>query len=58
MGECQCGTKLVWVADHTYEDEGMIDDGMVQTCACPNEDCAVENVVYYLTNEKSHGLRD
>jgi hypothetical protein len=41
-----------------YEDEGMIGDGMVQTCACPNEDCDVENVVYYITNEKSHGLRD
>jgi hypothetical protein len=47
-----CNGELIWGGDHTYEDYGMEGDGMVTNLSCPNDDCDVEMVLVYTSNEK------
>ena len=45
-----CGKKLIWGGDHTYDDYGMYDpeeSGIVSNFTCPNDDCGVETIIVY-----------
>lgn len=42
-----CNTELIWGGDHTYEDYGMDEDGIVTNLSCPNDECGVEQVLVY-----------
>ena len=45
----ECGEKLLWGGDHSYEDYGIEGDGIVTNTTCKNEDCDVEDVLIYKT---------
>ena len=45
----ECGEKLIWGGDHTYEDYCLEGDGIVTNCSCPNENCDVEQILIYKT---------
>ena len=51
MYVCCCGTDLIWSGDFTYEDYARDGDGIVSNYTCPNEECDVEDVVYWVSNE-------
>tara|TARA_R110002126_G_scaffold197836_3_gene345551 strand:- start:542 stop:694 length:153 start_codon:yes stop_codon:yes gene_type:complete len=42
-----CEVELIWGGDHTYEEYGMEEEGIVTNLTCPNEECAVETVIVY-----------
>ena len=38
---------MIWGGDHSYEDYGMDDDGIVSNHSCQNEDSNVETIIVY-----------
>jgi len=44
-----CEKELIWGGDHSYEDYGMEDEGIVSNHSCPNDDCSVETILIYQT---------
>lgn len=44
-----CKTEIIWGGDHSYEDYGLEDEGIVSNYSCSNDDCSVESILIYQT---------
>jgi len=42
-----CLEELLWGGDHSYEDYGMEEDGIVSNYTCQNKECDVEGTLIY-----------
>ena len=48
MSKCiECNRELVWGGDHTYEDYGLEEEGVVSNYSCSDESCPVEMILVY-----------
>ena len=48
-----CKSELTWGGDHSFEDYGMEDEGIVSNLSCPNCPTFVE-VYYNIDKEKNY----
>ena len=48
-----CNEELIWGGDHSYEDYGMDEDGIISNFSCSNEDCEVFVEVYLPIGEEN-----
>jgi len=44
---CFCGDKLVLMNDHTIEEMGGYDEGIVHLMECKNKECSICEVLFY-----------
>ena len=48
-----CGSNLIWGGDHSFEDMGMDEEGIVSNFSCPN--CPATVLVYLPINTGKGG---
>jgi len=46
-----CNNELIHSGDHDYKDCGCDGEGIVSNLTCPNDNCGVELVLVYMSNE-------
>lgn len=51
--KCNCGSELIWGGDSSYEDCGMDENGIVTNLSCQNDNCEVDMVVVYKTDNNT-----
>ena len=48
----ECNQDLCWGGDHDAEQIDDTQEGVVSNYSCQNEDCSINTLVIYYTNEK------
>ena len=44
-----CEKKLVWISEHSYEDEEIEGDGIISHHTCVNKECDAETIIIHTT---------